>query len=315
MELRVLRYFLTVAREGNITAAANSLHVTQPTLSRQIRDLEEELGQQLLVRKSHRVALTPEGMLLRKRAEEIVAMTDKTEEEFRAMKGELSGDVYIGGGETDAMNLIAAVCRELWEEHPGIRYHLYSGNAQDVTERLDKGLLDFGLLIQPTDIAKYDYLSLPAKDTWGVILRRDAPLAEKTCIRAEDLSGIPLIFSRQVLEERSEGNELAGWFGPAWDDLHIVTTFNLCYNAAVMAKQGLGYVVSLDKLVDTSEGSPLCFRPLEPPLESGLDIVWKKYQVFSAAAEAFLNRLRERYGKNRTSGSIQLDTTAKRRVL
>ena len=293
MELRVLRYFLAVAREENITAAANSLHLTQPTLSRQLRDLEEELGQKLLVRGNHRMTLTAEGMLLRKRAEEIVAMADKTEEEFRAMKGELSGDVYIGGGETDAMNLIAAVCRELQEEHPGIRYHLFSGNAQDVTERLDKGLLDFGLLIQPTDIAKYDYLSLPAKDTWGVILRRDAPLATKSCAQVEDLAGVPLIFSRQALEERAESNELARWFGSAWNDLNIVTTFNLCYNAAVMAKQGLGYVVSLDKLVDTSEDSPLCFLPLEPPLESGLDVVWKKYQVFSAAAEAFLNRLRE----------------------
>lgn len=293
MELRVLRYFLAVAREENITAAANSLHLTQPTLSRQLRDLEEELGQKLLVRGNHRMTLTAEGMLLRKRAEEIVAMADKTEEEFRAMKGELSGDVYIGGGETDAMNLIAAVCRELQEEHPGIRYHLFSGNAQDVTERLDKGLLDFGLLIQPTDIAKYDYLSLPAKDTWGVILRRDAPLAAKSCAQVEDLAGVPLIFSRQALEERAESNELARWFGSAWNDLNIVTTFNLCYNAAVMAKQGLGYVVSLDKLVDTSEDSPLCFLPLEPPLESGLDVVWKKYQVFSAAAEAFLNRLRE----------------------
>lgn len=293
MELRVLRYFLAVAREENITAAANSLHLTQPTLSRQLRDLEEELGQKLLVRGNHRMTLTAEGMLLRKRAEEIVAMADKTEEEFRAMKGELSGDVYIGGGETDAMNLIAAVCRELQEEHPGIRYHLFSGNAQDVTERLDKGLLDFGLLIQPTDIAKYDYLSLPAKDTWGVILRRDAPLATKSCAQVEDLAGVPLIFSRQALEERAESNELARWFGSVWNDLNIVTTFNLCYNAAVMAKQGLGYVVSLDKLVDTSEDSPLCFLPLEPPLESGLDVVWKKYQVFSAAAEAFLNRLRE----------------------
>ena len=293
MELRVLRYFLAVAREGNITAAANSLHMTQPTLSRQLRDLEEELGQKLLVRGNHRMTLTAEGMFLRKRAEEIVAMADKTEEEFRAMKGDLSGDIYIGDGETDAMNLIAAVCQELQEEHPGIRYHFFSGNAQDVTERLDKGLLDFGLLIQPTDIAKYDYLSLPAKDTWGVILRRDAPLAAKSRARAEDLADVPLIFSRQALEERAESNELARWFGAAWNDLNIVTTFNLCYNAAVMAKQGLGYVVSLDKLVDTSEDSPLCFLPLEPRLESGLDVVWKKYQVFSAAAEAFLNRLRE----------------------
>ena len=295
MELRVLRYFLAIAREGTISGAANYLHVTQPTLSRQIRDLEEELGQKLLVRGSHRVTLTAEGMLLRKRAEEIVSMADKTEEEFQSMKGDLSGDIYIGGGETDAMNEIAAVCCALHRDHPGIRYHLYSGNAQDVTERLDKGLLDFGLLIQPTDITKYHYLSLPVRDTWGVVMRRDSPLAAKDVVGPEDLQPLPLIFSRQVLEERSEGNGLVEWFGPSWSRLNIVTTFNLCYNAAVMARQGLGYVVSLDKLVDTSPASPLCFRPLRPALESGLDIVWKKYQVFSSAAQLFLERLEERF--------------------
>lgn len=295
MELRVLRYFLAVAREETITSAANRLHVTQPTLSRQIKDLEDELGQQLLIRGSHRVELTAEGMLLRKRAEEIVAMADRTEEEFRAMKGELTGDVYIGGGETDAMSLIAAVCRELQLEHPGIRYHIHSGNAQDVTERLDKGLLDFGLLIQPTDIARYDRLSIPAHDRWGVIMRRDCPLAAKAAISPADLAALPLIFSRQVLDEREEGNGLAEWFGPYWGRLNIVATFNLCYNAAVMARQGVGYVLSLDKLVDTSQESPLCFRPLSPPLESGLDLVWKKYQVFSAAAALFLERLRKNF--------------------
>lgn len=295
MELRVLRYFLAVAREESITAAANYLHLTQPTLSRQIRDLEEELGRKLLIRGGRRVTLTAEGMLLRRRAEEIVAMADKTEEEFRSMEGNLSGDIFIGSGETDAMGLIAAVCREVREEYPGIRYHLYSGNAQDVTERLDKGLLDFGILIQPTDITKYDALPIPARDRWGVILRRDDPLAGRSSLRAEDLAGPPLIFSRQVLEARAEGNELAEWFGPAWGKLNIVATFNLLYNAAALAKQGIGYVVSLDRLADTSPESPLCFLPLEPRLESGLDLVWKKYSVFSPAAELFLDRLRARF--------------------
>ena len=295
MELRVLRYFLTIAREQTITGAANYLHVTQPTLSRQIQDLEAELGQKLLVRGRHRVTLTSEGLLLRKRAEEIVAMADKTEAEFRAMKGDLTGDLYIGGGETDAMNQIAAVCREIQLTHPGIHYHLHSGNAQDVTERLDKGLLDFGVLIQPTDITKYDHLTIPAKDTWGVILRRDSPLAEKVSLEVADLAPLPLIFSRQALKEHAEGNGLVEWFGQAWGGLNIVATYNLCYNAATMAKQGVGYVLGLDKLVDTSEESPLCFRPLNPKLESGLDVVWKKYQVFSAAAELFLKRLREAF--------------------
>ena len=168
-----------MAREGNITGAANSLHLSQPTLSRQIKDLEEELGKPLLVRKSHRVALTPEGVLFRKRAEEIISMVDKTEAEFSAMQNTISGDIYIGGGETQAIRQIAAILRNLRESYPEIHYHLYSGNAEDVTERLDKGLLDFGILIQPADLTKYDSLNLPAKDIWGVVMRKDSPLAGK----------------------------------------------------------------------------------------------------------------------------------------
>lgn len=179
MEIRVLRYFLAVAREESITAAANFLHLTQPTLSRQIHDLEEELGQQLLVRKSHRVVLTPEGMLLRKRAEEILTMVDKTESEFRSMETTVSGDVYIGSGETQAIRKIAKIIRQLQKDYPEIHYHMHSGNAPDITDRLDNGLLDFGILIQPADITKYDSLNLPAKDVWGVVMRKDSPLAAK----------------------------------------------------------------------------------------------------------------------------------------
>lgn len=175
MEIRVLRYFLAVAREESITAAANFLHLTQPTLSRQIHDLEEELGQRLLIRKSHRVTLTPEGMLLRKRAEEILSMVDKTESEFRSLETTVSGDVYIGSGETQAVRQIAEIIRRMQVEYPGIHYHMHSGNAQDITDRLDNGLLDFGILIQPADITKYDSLDLPAKDVWGVIMRKDSP--------------------------------------------------------------------------------------------------------------------------------------------
>ena len=178
MELRVLKYFLAVAREGNITAASNSLHLSQPTLSRQIKELEEELGQKLLIRKSHRVELTPEGKLLRRRAEEIVSLTDKTKAEFRSMYHTISGDIYIGGGETRAVKPVAVLLNELRSEFPGLHYHIYSGNADDVTERLDKGLLDFGILIQPADITKYDYMSLPEKDVWGVLMRKDSPLSK-----------------------------------------------------------------------------------------------------------------------------------------
>ncbi len=295
MEIRVLRYFLAIAREGSITNAANSLHVTAPTLSRQIKDLEEELGQKLFIRRSHHMALTAEGMILRKRAEEIISMVDKTEAEFLSMENMVSGDIYIGSGETEAIKLIAQIAKELREVYPGIRYHLHSGNAQDVTERLDKGLLDFGILIQPADLSKYDYLDLPAKDRWGVAMRRDSPLAQKDSICKEDLLDLPLLCSRQAVERGVGANEFCQWFGDDFEKLNIVTTFNLVYNAAIMVEAGVGYAITIDKLVNTAEHSSLCFRPLTPRLESGLNIVWKKYQVFSTAAELFLERLKEAF--------------------
>lgn len=275
MELRVLRYFMTIAREGSITSAANVLHVTQPTLSRQIRDLENELGQKLFIRGSHHMTLTAEGMVLRKRAEEILSMVDKTEAEFHAMESTVSGDIYIGSGETQAIQHIAEIAKEIREDHPGIHYHLYSGNAEDVTERLDKGLLDFGILIQPADISKYDYINIPAKDTWGVIVRRDSPFAEKTSIRKEDLLHVPLICSRQAISKSRQNNEFTAWFGEDFEKLDIVTTFNLVYNAAIMVASGLGCAVTIDKIANTTESSSLCFRPLEPRLHSGLNIIWK----------------------------------------
>lgn len=295
MEIRVLRYFLAVARERNITGAANYLHLTQPTLSRQIHDLEEELGQQLLIRKSHRVELTPEGVLLRKRAEEIIAMVDKTEAEFASMEDTVSGDIYIGSGETQAIRQIAELIKDLGEAYPNIHYHLHSGNAEDVTERLDKGLLDFGILIQPADLTKYDYLDLPARDRWGVIMRKDSPLAEKEAIEKNELLEIPLLCSRQVVGSRHSENKFAEWFGTDYEKLNIVATYNLMYNAAILVEAGVGYALTLDKLANTSEDSVLCFRPLRPKLESGLNVVWKKYQVFSPAAELFLKTLKERF--------------------
>ena len=295
MEIRVLRYFLAVARERNITGAANYLHLTQPTLSRQIHDLEEELGQQLLIRKSHRVELTPEGVLLRKRAEEIIAMVDKTEAEFASMEDTVSGDIYIGSGETQVIRQIAEIIKDLGEACPNIHYHLHSGNAEDVTERLDKGLLDFGILIQPADLTKYDYLDLPARDRWGVIMRKDSPLAEKEAIEKNELLEIPLLCSRQVVGSRHSENKFAEWFGTDYEKLNIVATYNLMYNAAILVEAGVGYALTLDKLANTSEDSVLCFRPLRPELESGLNVVWKKYQVFSPAAELFLKTLKERF--------------------
>ncbi|MEH7610061.1 LysR family transcriptional regulator [Gottfriedia acidiceleris] len=295
MELRVLRYFLTVAREGSITGAADFLHITQPTLSRQIKDLEQELGKKLFTRSSHSIILTEEGMILRKRAEEIVDMVDKLEAEFSSMEETISGDVYIGSGETEAMKQIARVVKNLQVSYPSIRYHLYSGNEDDVTERLDKGLLDFGILIQPADLSKYNYINIPAKDVWGVVMRKDSPLALKDTIQAEDLLNIPLICSRQAMKKTFSKNEFADWFSEEFDKLNVVTTYNLAYNAAIMVEEGIGFAIVLDKIVNTSSDSNLCFRPLEPRLESGLNIVWKKHQVFSAAANLFLRKIQEEF--------------------
>ncbi len=295
MEIRVLRYFLAVAREGSITKAANSLHLTQPTLTRQLQDLEKELKQKLLVRGKHKVTLTPEGLILQKRAQEIVDMVEKTEAEFQSISDTLSGDIYIGGGETDSMKYVAEIIKEIQEDYPAIKFHLYSGNAEDVMEKLDRGLLDFGILIQPVDLSRYDHLELPERDTWGVIMRSDSPLAEKSEIALNDLVEIPLLASRQMSPKYSKDSGFLDWFGDKYNDLNIAATYNLIFNAAIMVKAGVGIAVTLDKLADTSKESGLCFRPLSPKLESGLDIVWKKNQVFSPAAKLFWERLKERF--------------------
>ncbi len=295
MELRVLKYFLAIAKEGSITRAANSLHLTQPTLTRQLQDLEKELKQKLLIRGKYKVTLTPEGMILRKRAEEIVEMVEKTEAEFLSISDTISGDIYIGGGESDSMKYIAEIIKEIQIDFPQIKFHIYSGNAEDVIEKLDKGLLDFGILIHPVDISKYDNITLPEKDLWGVVMRKDSPLAKKKYIELDDLENIPLLNSRQAIRKTSDKNEFIEWFQNRFDKLNTVATFNLVYNAAVMVKAGIGYAITLNKLVDISKESELCFRPLKPKLESRLDIVWKKYQVFSPAAKLFLNKLQEKF--------------------
>lgn len=291
MELRVLRYFLTIAREQSISAAAKALHITQPTLSRQLRDLEQELETQLFVRSNRSITLTDAGMLLRRRAEEIVALAERTEADFKNSDELVSGEIYIGGGETDAMRLIAQAAKELQKDYPHLRYHLFSGNADDVTQRLDKGLLDFAILIEPADIHKYDYIQLPVCDVWGLLMRKDSPLAEQAFIRPQDLHRIPLLTSRQTLVR----NELSGWLGQPFETLNIVASYNLIYNASLMVEEGFGYALCLDKLVNTSGNSKLCFRPFQPRLEAHLDIVWKKYQVFSRATEVFLQKLQQQF--------------------
>ena len=288
MELRVLQYFLAVAKEQNISAAAQSLHLTQPTLSRQLRELEEELGKELMIRGSRKITLTEDGMLLRKRAEEILELVDRTQQEIMRSDDAVSGDIYIGTGETDGVRQIARTANQLQEAYPGIRFHIVSGDAVDVCEQLDKGLLDFGVLLGDIDKTKYHYMELPMKDTWGVLMRRDSPLAQQNTVSPRDLWDKPLILSRQV--DNKSG--LYRWLRKEPSELRTVATYNLIYNASLMVDEGMGYAFTLDKLVNTT-GSQLCFRPLHPKLELGMYLVWKKSQIFSKAAELFLQHLQE----------------------
>lgn len=292
MELRVLNYFLAVAREQSILRAAESLHLSQPTLSTQIRNMEEELGKQLLIRGtkgSRKITLTEEGMILKKRAEEILNLVEKTEKEIALSDNIIMGDVYIGTGETDAFRLLAKAAKELQDAYPGIHYHISSGNAEFVMEQLEKGLIDFGIVFGNIDLQKYNSLKMPAKDSWGVLMRRDSELAEKESVSAEDLWDKPLILSHQ----RNQNSELGLWLKQDFSKLNIVATYNLLFNASLLVDEGLGYAVGLDKIINITENSNLCFRPLTPRIEAEMSIVWKKYQVFSKAAEKFMRKLKE----------------------
>ena len=288
MELRVLQYFLAVAREQSISGAAEFLHLSQQTLSRQLKDLEEELGKQLFIRGNRKITLTEEGVLLRKRAGEILELVKKTEQEIALSDDTVAGDIYIGAGETDAIRVIAKAAQQLQRKYPEVRLHIASGDAADVVEKLDKGLIDFGVLFDPQDLSKYNYLKIPEKDTWGVLMRRDAALAQKACIRPEDLWDKPLILSRQ----HREGSALLMWLNRSEADLHIVATYSLLYNGSILVNEGIGYAITLDRIINTN-GSNLCFRPLAPTLQAGLCVVWKKYQVFTKAAELFLDSLQQ----------------------
>ncbi|MCM1267697.1 MAG: LysR family transcriptional regulator [Bacteroidales bacterium] len=292
MELRVLQYFLAVAREQSISRAAKSLHLSQPTLSTQIKAMEEELGKQLLIRGtkgSRKVTLTEEGMILRKRAEEILNLVQKTEKEITLSDRTVAGDIYIGTGETDAVRLIARAAKNLYETYPDIHYHISSGNADFVQEQLEKGLIDFGVIFGPVDQTKYHFLPFPCKDVWGVLMRRDSPLAEKESISPQDLWDKPLIISQQ--ENGNKG--LTEWIGRDLSALEIVATYNLVFNASLLVSEGLGYAIGFDKIINTSGDSSLCFRPLSPKREAGMSMIWKKYQIFSKAAEKFLEKMRE----------------------
>ena len=290
MEIRVLRYFLAVAQEGSVTRAARALHLTQPTLSRQIRELEEELGQTLFSRGGRELSLTREGLLLRQRAEEIEGLAEITEKEFRSL-GEktVSGDLSLGCGESKALSFVTDALKVLQDEHPLIIPHFFSGNGEIVMDRLDKGLLDFAVLMGAENTERYSSLPLPNHDTWGLLMDKDDPMAQKKAITAEDLLDIPLILSSQSLSR----DELSGWLGFPMSRLHIAATYTLLFNGSLMVRSGLGYALCFDHIAPSGKDSPFAFRPLSPLLTSPLSLVWKKHQILSAPAEAFLAKIRE----------------------
>ena len=293
MDIRVLRYFLAVAKEENILSASKILHVTQPTLSRQLMDLEKEIGVKLFLRGNgiRKIILTEEGQLLKKRAEEILDLVEKTESELIAPCESLCGDIAIGSGETHVIGLLSKIIKEIRVEYPDIRYHFFSGNADNVMERLDKGLIDFGVLAEPSNISKYDSITLPITDIWGLLLRKEHPLAKKENIRAKDLKGYPLISSSQQLT----GSAFSKWLGYGYDQLNIVATYTLLYNASLLVKDNIGCALCLDKIISTACESDFCFRPLQPKLEAHWYIVWKKNQIFSKTSAYFLNKLQEAF--------------------
>ena len=287
MEIRTLRYFLAVAREENMTRAAETLHVTQPTLSKALKALEDELGKKLFTRHSFSIKLTDEGILLRNRAEDLVSMADRIEREFISLDDITGGDLYFGLAESFQICYLARAIHTFKQTYPGLRYHITSGDTEQVMEKLDKGLLDFVVLAETPDDSKYESLIFPDADVWGLVMPEDDPLAKKKAIRVDDLFGLPLFCSEQSWEK-----DIPRWAGEKMGGLHLEGSFRLSYNASIFAREHLGYVLTFDRLLDTSPGSGLAFRQLDPRLETKLYLVWKKYQTFSPIAERFLTQIR-----------------------
>ena len=284
MEIRTLQYYLAVIREGTISAAAQALHVAQPSLSRQMKELEEDLGAPLFVRGNRRIALTEEGMVLKKRAEEMVRLMKMTEDEITQIRNHISGSVRIGAGESWSFHYLARTAAALAQEHPDIRFHITSGDTQDLMDELNKGLIDFAVIFTDIDHTLYQSVELPAEDSFGLLMRKDSPLAAKKEIRLKDLQGIPLLISRAA-EPYYSGLE-------EYSSLNIIGTYNLLYNASLLVEDGLGYAVCFERLINTAGDSPLCIRPIVPEKKTAGYLIWKKYQVFSPAVQMFIDRIR-----------------------
>lgn len=289
MDIRILKYFLAIVKEENIIKAAQALHITQPTLSRQLMDLENELNCKLFNRSNRKITLTNEGFILYKRAQEIITLVDKTTTELKNIPNEVQGDIYIGAGESDTIRLLAKTMYKIQQNYPNIRFHIISGNIDDLSYRLNNGILDFCIFFEAPNLEQYNYLKLPFKDNWGVIMRKDSHLCKEKFILAKMLTDLPLIVSSQSLHN----NELTGWLNKDIKLLHIVATYNLIYNATLMVEEGLGYALAFDKLINVYNHDKLCFRPLFPKLEANIALAWKKHQTFSKPAQLFLDRLQQ----------------------
>ena len=293
MEFRVLEYFLAIAREGSFSKAAKQLHITQPTLSRQISDLEKEIGKVLFIRGKKQVSLTEDGVFLFNRAKEIVSLKDKTLIEFSKNDDNVYGDVYIGGGESLGMRLIAKTIKLTQDKYPNIRFHLFSGNAESVVEKLERGLIDFGILINSCVTDKYEHIKLGVCDQLGVLMRKDDVLANKNTISISDITNKPLIVSAQeslenIAKNNYEFNELTK---------KAICTYNLLYNASLLVREKVGYCICIDNIINT-KGSDLIFKPLEPRIDVKLILVYKKYNIFSKAASIFLDLLKQEIKNN-----------------
>ena len=286
MEIRVLRYFLMVAREENITRAAELLHITQPTLSRQLMQLEEELNTKLFNRGKNKFSLTDDGMLLKQRAQEIVELADKTERDFlRPEENTLAGEIAIGCGETRNIDFLSQKIIQFREKYPLVKYYIYSANADDIKDKIENGLIDIGLLIEPVDIGKYEFVRIPQKEYWGMLVRQDSSLAKKEFITPEDLIGVPIMTGRR----EKTLNEFANWCGKYYDKMNIIAMHNLYLNAVIMVKNNLGAFLGLDF---DNLYKDLTFVPLEPKIEMGLLMVWKRNKTFSPAVNKFIDFLK-----------------------
>lgn len=288
MELRLLQYFLAVTREQNILRAAGALHLSQPTLSRQLRDMERELGKQLFIRGTRSITLTEEGMILRKRAEEILELVKKAEDEIALAEKSAAGNITVGAGETDGLRVLVRAVQALREECPGVHFHVVSGDKCSVIEHLDGGLIDFGVVFGNFDTSKYGYLRIPRPEHFGVLMRWDDLLADRTSIDPEELWDKPLIVSRQAICDQGVEEIL----GRRQSKLNIVGSYNLLYSGSLMVEEGMGYALAFDNIINTTGDSKLCFRPLTPRNETPMFVLWKKDQVFTKAAERFLVKLR-----------------------